>query len=103
MFAKCNTLGEEETAMATMNISLPDAMRDYVEERIGRGGYSTASEYFRMLVREDQRRKEHEALEALLIEAIESGPSIEATPEFRQRLRAELVARYHVRQEGERA
>lgn len=36
--------------MATMNISLPDTMRKFVEEEIDRGGYATASEYFRTLV-----------------------------------------------------
>ena len=80
--------------MATMNISLPDTMREYVEDRIQREGYSTASEYFRALVREDRKRMAHEKLEALLVEGIESGPSVEATPEFWSQLRADLVERH---------
>ena len=43
--------------MKSMNISLPDSMRTYVEEQVANGGYSTASEYFRELVRNEQQRK----------------------------------------------
>ena len=40
--------------MKSINISLPDAMRDYIEKQVADGGYSTISEYFRDLVRHDQ-------------------------------------------------
>ena len=43
--------------MATMNISLPDPLKDYIEERVVNGGYSTTSEYFRDLVRADQKQR----------------------------------------------
>ena len=36
--------------MATMNISLPDPLKDYVEARVLEEGYATTSEYFRDLV-----------------------------------------------------
>ena len=49
--------------MKSMNISLPESMRTYVEEQVGSGGYSTVSEYFRKLVRQDQKRKATERLE----------------------------------------
>ena len=61
--------------MATMNISLPDPLRFFVEERVAGGGYSTVSEYFRELVRADQKRKAEEKLEALLMEGLNSGPA----------------------------
>ena len=41
--------------METMNISLPDPMKQYVEERVSAGAYSSASEYVRELVRADQK------------------------------------------------
>ena len=41
--------------MKSMNISLPDTMRDYIEEQVAQGGYSSVSEYFRELVRQDQK------------------------------------------------
>jgi antitoxin ParD1/3/4 len=58
--------------MAVVNISLPDNLKHYIEERLSEGGYSTTSEYFRDLVREDQKRRAQERLEALLLEGLES-------------------------------
>lgn len=43
--------------MATMNISLPDTLKGFVEAEVSDGGYSTVSEYFRELVRDAQKRK----------------------------------------------
>ena len=43
--------------MQTMNISLPDPLKQYVEEQVNQGGYSSVSEYVRELVRADQKRK----------------------------------------------
>lgn len=63
--------------MKTMNISLPETLRDYVDEQIEAGGYGTVSEYVRDLIRQDQRRKAKARVEALLIEGLDSG---EATP-----------------------
>jgi len=48
-------------------------MRLYIEEQVANGGYSTVSEYFRELVRQDQKRKAQEHLEALLLEGLNSG------------------------------
>lgn len=76
--------------MATMNISLPDHMKIFIEQELDKGGYMTASEYFRHLVREEQRRRAQEKLEALLLEGIQSGPGIPASPEFWQNLEAGL-------------
>lgn len=47
--------------MASMNISLPDAMRSYVQARIDSGRYSSVSDYVRDLIRRDQNRAEEEA------------------------------------------
>jgi antitoxin ParD1/3/4 len=41
----------------SMNISLPEPLRLFVEEQVSNGGYSTVSEYLRELVREAPRRK----------------------------------------------
>lgn len=60
-------------ATTTMNISLPDTMREYIEERIAKDGYGTVSEYFRDLIRADQKRKAEEKLEAMLLEGLKSG------------------------------
>jgi antitoxin ParD1/3/4 len=52
--------------METMNISLPDNLKGFVDSRVKTGGYSSVSEYVRDLVREDQKRQTQENLEALL-------------------------------------
>ncbi len=59
--------------MPTVNISLPDTMRTYVEEETKNGGYSSVSEYMRALIREDQRRKTQERIENQLLEGLRSG------------------------------
>ena len=75
--------------MQTMNISLPDAMKDFVEEQVSQGQYSSVSEYIRELVRADQKRKAKEQLEETLLEALKSEPEV-VTPEWWAKLRAEL-------------
>jgi hypothetical protein len=45
------------SAMTTMNISLPDEMKAFVEAQMARDGYASASEYLRALIREDQKEK----------------------------------------------
>ncbi len=40
----------------TMNISLPEALRDFIESTVNAGGYSSVSEYMRELIRKDQER-----------------------------------------------
>lgn len=76
--------------MATMNISLPDSLREYVESQVCGGGYSTASEYFRELVREDQKRRSRERLEALLLEGLNSGKAEITSSAFWDEIRAEV-------------
>jgi antitoxin ParD1/3/4 len=76
-----------------MNITLPEPMRDFIEEQIASGSYGTASEYVRALIREDQKRKAQERLEALLLEGLDSGEPVEATPEFWQNLRVRIQER----------
>ena len=59
--------------MATLNISLPDPMREWIEAQVRGGEYANASDYIRDLIRHDQRQRE--ALKLALIEAEESGTS----------------------------
>ena len=80
-----------------MNISLPDEMRAFVEEQLKSGGYSTASEYVRELIRDAQKAKAQARLEALLLEGLESGDPIEVTPEYWRELREEAHRRLAAR------
>ena len=62
--------------MATMNVSLPDPMKDWVEAQARSGRYSNASDYVRDLIRRDQERAAKLAeLQKLITEGIESGVS----------------------------
>ncbi|MGZ9021075.1 MAG: type II toxin-antitoxin system ParD family antitoxin [Rhodoplanes sp.] len=62
--------------MATMNFSLPDPMKEWVEAQARGGRYSNASDYVRDLIRRDQERAQTLAeLQRLITEGIESGVS----------------------------
>jgi antitoxin ParD1/3/4 len=63
--------------LATMNISLPAALRTQLEKKLARHAYSSASEYVRELVRRDLQREAIEKVDAMLLEGLNSGP---ATP-----------------------
>ena len=79
--------------MQTMNISLPDPMKQYVEERVSAGDYSSASEYVRELVRADQKRHAKEELEQILLNSMNSGDPFEVTPEMLEDVKQKLRVR----------
>jgi antitoxin ParD1/3/4 len=72
--------------MQTMNISLPEPMKQYVEEQVNAGGYSE-------LVRADQKRRAKDQLENTLLESLQSGDAVEITPQMWEELRQNLRAR----------
>jgi len=88
--------------MGTLNISLPDPMRAYVEEQAQAGGYSTVSEYLRALIREDQKRKAQERLEALLLEGLESGDASALTSKDWEEVRRQVRKRLGERRDRAR-
>lgn len=67
--------------MATMNISVTDDMKAFVEAQLSREGYASASEYLRSLIRDAQKRQAKRELEAKLLEGLESGPATSMTRE----------------------
>lgn len=82
--------------MQTMNISLPDPLKEFVDRQVAQGRYSSASEYVRELIRADEKRKAEEALEAALLEGLE-GPESLLTPEDWSAIRAEAMSRLTAR------
>ncbi|HVP13351.1 MAG TPA: type II toxin-antitoxin system ParD family antitoxin [Phycisphaerae bacterium] len=82
--------------MTTMNISLPDDLKAFVEKQVTTGGYGSVSEYVRELLRAAKKAEAQARLEALLLEGLNSGEPVEVTPEFwedvRQRAREKLKA-----------
>ena len=62
--------------MATMNVSLPDPLRDFVQQRIDSGQYASVSDYVRDLIRHDQNTQRGvSALQAAIDEGFASGTS----------------------------
>lgn len=76
--------------MATMNISLPDALREFVDEQVTRDGYATSSEYLRELIRRDQGRLK---LRAMLIQGAQSVASGNADSDYFAELRQRASSR----------
>ena len=76
--------------MATMNISLPENLKGFVDSQVQIGGYSTSSEYIRELIREDQKKKLEQRLSLLVLEGMQSGEAVVADAAYwnvkRQRL-----------------
>jgi antitoxin ParD1/3/4 len=58
----------------TMNISLTEDLKAFVDGRIKARGYSSASEYVRDLVRRDEERAVQERFKALIQDGLDSGP-----------------------------
>lgn len=78
--------------METMNISLPPALKEYVDLQVNTGNFSTVSEYIRQLIRDDQKRKEREDIDRKLMEAIDGGTT-PLTADDWQHLREEVRRR----------
>ncbi|HVI98846.1 MAG TPA: type II toxin-antitoxin system ParD family antitoxin [Sphingomonas sp.] len=69
--------------MATMNVSLPDAMKHWVEEQAASGRYSNASDVVRDLIRREQVRADKIAhMQRLIDEGLESGVSKRSVDEI---------------------
>jgi antitoxin ParD1/3/4 len=83
--------------MQTMNISLPDQLKDFVDGQVGSGRYSSVSEYVRDLIRDDEKRKVQERLETLLLEGIQSGEPTDMTRQDWNDIRAEALKQFEAR------
>lgn len=71
--------------MATMNVSLPDPMKDWVEAQAQSGRYSNASDYVRDLIRKDQERREKiSVMQRLVDDGLASGTGTRSMEQLRQ-------------------
>ena len=57
----------------TMNVSLPTDLKQWVDEQVKGGGYGTASEYLRDMLRRARTRDARRRIDLMLVEAVESG------------------------------
>lgn len=83
--------------MQTMNISLPDQLKDFVDQQIGSGRYSSVSEYVRELIRDDEKRKAQQRLEAMLMEGLHSSAPTDMTPDDWADIRREALKQFQAR------
>jgi antitoxin ParD1/3/4 len=82
--------------MESMNISLPEPLKRFVDGQIAQGRYSSVSEYVRELIRADEKRKAEADLEAKLLEGL-SGAESELTALEWDDIRKEALARVAAR------
>ncbi len=75
--------------MTTMNISLPDTLKSFVDEQVAGRGYGTSSEYVRDLIRKDQDRQR---LRQLLLDGASSPPVKPADSAYFESLRGRVRA-----------
>jgi antitoxin ParD1/3/4 len=81
-----------DTTMATMNISLPDPMRDWVQSQIEDGMYASSSDYVRDLIRRDQgNRRQQRLLQAAITEGLASGISDRSMEDVLKEAQARLA------------
>jgi antitoxin ParD1/3/4 len=89
--------------MQTMNISLPEQLKEFVDNQVGSGRFSSVSEYVRDLIRDDEKRKAQEKLEKLLMEGIQSGGPTEMTRQDWDDIRHEALKQFEGRKGRKKA
>ncbi|MCY3840014.1 MAG: ribbon-helix-helix domain-containing protein [Gammaproteobacteria bacterium] len=76
--------------MSTMNVSLPDGLKSFVDEQVAARGYRTSSEYVRELIRKDRDRQR---LRGLSLDGARSRPTSTADGRYFDGLRARARGR----------
>ncbi len=86
--------------MATMNISIPDEMKAFVEEQAAREGFGTVSEYMRSLIRGLQlKQAQRQRVDGMLLAGLDSGPAAPLTPADWESVLQEVHKRHSGRQD----
>ena len=85
--------------MTTMNISLPDSLKSFVDEQVTQRGYGTSSEYLRELIRKDKDRLH---LRGLLVAGATSAPAALADAAYFEGLRKRVRQTTTVAKVGKR-
>jgi antitoxin ParD1/3/4 len=79
--------------MDTITVSLPPAMKQFVDQQVAAGAYDSASEYVRRLICEDQERKQREEIDRKLLEALDAGSPTPMTAQDWDEIRREVRER----------
>ena len=80
--------------MGSMHISLPDSLKDFVQEVCNEGDFSNPSDFVRELIRDYKQKRAQERLEQLLLEGLNSGLPVEANKDYLEKKRTELINRH---------
>lgn len=83
--------------MDTMDFSVPEQYRDFVQARVAEGGYGTTNEYLQTLIEADRKRLAQAALDAELLKGIESGSAVPMTSDDWESIRSEVRNRIEAR------
>lgn len=75
----------------TMSFALPEALREYVDQRVRSGQYGNTSEYLRELIRRDQEEQAKRRLRELIEEGLSSGPARALTPKRSAKLKKQAL------------
>lgn len=78
--------------MQSMNISLPEPLKEFVDRQVAQGRYSSVSEYMRELIRADEKRKAKAELEMKLLEGL-GGADSAVSPAELAAIRKEALAK----------
>ena len=81
----------------SMNISLPESLKQYVKKRVAEEHYSNPSDFIRALIREDQKHRDREKLESMLLEGLSSGEGKAMTAADWKKLREDVMT--HMKQQ----
>lgn len=76
--------------MSTMNISLPESLKSFVDEQVAQRGYGTSSEYVRELIRKDA---DILRLRGLLLKGAASAPAAPVDASYFSTLRERVQKR----------
>lgn len=93
-----SVIAAKEAFVQSMNISLPDPLKQFVDGQISTGRYSSASEYVRELIRADEKRKAAEQLEAKLLEGLNGAESGLTSADW-SAIRTEALAKVQARKQ----
>ncbi len=77
--------------METLDITLTEAMKEFLRGRVAEGDYGSAGEYVRELIRADQERTAAERVDAALLEGLDSGGSLEIDEAYWEAKRRRLT------------
>ena len=80
--------------MSDITITLPDPMKEYIDAQLASGQYSSVTEFFNCLLREDQKRRAKEILRTKMHEADASGESEEITPGYWEGVEKAFAEKY---------